>query len=45
MGTTRWKRMEREEEQRRCEREGGWADVWMMMSGKKKKKMTRPRSM
>lgn len=37
MGTTRWKRMEREEEQRRCESEGGWADIWMMMSGKKKK--------
>lgn len=30
----RWKRMEREEEQRRCESEGGWTDVWMMMSGK-----------
>lgn len=34
MGMRRWKRMEREEEQKRCESEGSLTDVWMM-SGKR----------
>lgn len=43
MGTTRWRRTKQEEEQRRCESEGGQADVWMRMSDKKK--MRRRQSM